>query len=332
MKNIGIKDVAAQAGVSASTVSHVINNTRNVNDETRMAVEKAIQDLHYVPNPTARSFKTGKRNLIGIVVPDISNAFFSTVIEEVENVLAQSGYRLLVLNTREDPKREAEGINVLTSGQVDGLIIASAMSSTQMLSSVIPTDFPTVLVDRYLPGAPYDAVYVSAYDAMRMGISYLIDKGHRKIGFLTGIHSISTTSDRRKGYQDAMNARGLNTDNLIKAGTSSTKLQTENLDALLEQGCTALAISNNVLTIEARIILGRRGIHVPTDIELLGFLDSDRSQYGLQKLDLISQPTAELGRKAGEALIYRMNNPTAPLQNTILQASFMPMEQNKLIF
>lgn len=332
MKNISIRDVAARAGVSIATVSHVINGTRNVNEPTRLSVERAIEELHYVPDSTARSFKTGKRNLVAFVVPDISNAFFSTMIEEVEDVLAQEGYRLLVLNTREDPQRELDGLNVLTSGLVDGLIIASAMTDYRQLSAAIPEGFPVVLIDRQLPGAPYDAVYVSSYSAMRMGIDYLIRKGHQKIGFLTGIHSISTTSDRRKGYQDAMDAAGLSTEHLIRAGTSSTKLQAENLDALLELGCTALAISNNVLTVEARILLGKRGLSVPKDIELLGFLDSDHAQYGLQKVSLISQPTAEQGRTAGRLLLSRMHNADAPLQNVILQAAFMPVEQNKLIF
>lgn len=332
MKNVSIRDVATLAGVSIATVSHVINGTRNVNDTTRAAVEKAIEELHYVPDSTARSFKTGKRNLVGFVVPDISNAYFSTMIEEVEDILAQEGYRLLVLNTREDPVREAEGLNVLTSGLVDGLILATTMTDCKCLTASIPNGFPVVLIDRYLPGAPYDAVSVSSYGSMRLGIDYLIRKGHRKIGFLTGIPNISTTADRLKAYQDGMAAGGLSTKNLIQVGTSSTKLRSENLDALLEQGCTALVVSNNVLSIEARILLGKRNISVPNDIEILGFLDSDHAQYGLQKMSLINQPTAEQGRTAGRLLLSRMHNADAPLQNVILQAAFMPVEQNKLIF
>lgn len=332
MKNVSIRDVATLAGVSIATVSHVINGTRNVNDTTRAAVEKAIEELHYVPDSTARSFKTGKRNLVGFVVPDISNAYFSTMIEEVEDILAQEGYRLLVLNTREDPVREAEGLNVLTSGLVDGLILATTMTDCKCLTASIPNGFPVVLIDRYLPGAPYDAVSVSSYGSMRLGIDYLIRKGHRKIGFLTGIPNISTTADRLKAYQDGMAAGGLSTENLIQVGTSSTKLRSENLDALLEQGCTALVVSNNVLSIEARILLGKRNISVPNDIEILGFLDSDHAQYGLQKMSLINQPTAEQGRTAGRLLLSRMRNADAPLQNVILQAAFMPVEQNKLIF
>ena len=227
MKNVSIRDVATLAGVSIATVSHVINGTRNVNDTTRAAVEKAIEELHYVPDSTARSFKTGKRNLVGFVVPDISNAYFSTMIEEVEDILAQEGYRLLVLNTREDPVREAEGLNVLTSGLVDGLILATTMTDCKCLTASIPNGFPVVLIDRYLPGAPYDAVSVSSYGSMRLGIDYLIRKGHRKIGFLTGIPNISTTADRLKAYQDGMAAGGLSTENLIQVGTSSTKLRSE---------------------------------------------------------------------------------------------------------
>lgn len=332
MKQVSIKDVALRANVSIATVSHVINGTRNVNESTRKAVELAIEELHYIPDSTARSFKTGKRNLVAFVVPDISNAYFSTMIEEVEDVLAQEGYRLLVLNTREDPGREAESLNVLASGLVDGLILASTMSDSQQLTAILPKSMPVILIDRYLPGAPYDAVYVSSYGALRMGMDYLIRKGHEKIGFLTGIPNISTTADRLKAYQDAMAENGLSTDSLIQVGTSSTKLRGDNLDALLAQGCTALVVSNGVLTVEARILLGKRGISVPKDIEILGFLDSDHAQYGLQKMSLINQPTAELGRAAGRLLLSRMHSAEAPLQNMVLQAAFMPVEQNKLIF
>ena len=332
MKQVSIKDVALRANVSIATVSHVINGTRNVNESTRKAVELAIEELHYIPDSTARSFKTGKRNLVAFVVPDISNAYFSTMIEEVEDVLAQEGYRLLVLNTREEPGREAESLNVLASGLVDGLILASTMSDSQQLTAILPKSMPVILIDRYLPGAPYDAVYVSSYGALRMGMDYLIRKGHEKIGFLTGIPNISTTADRLKAYQDAMAENGLSTDSLIQVGTSSTKLRGDNLDALLAQGCTALVVSNGVLTVEARILLGKRGISVPKDIEILGFLDSDHAQYGLQKMSLINQPTAELGRAAGRLLLSRMHSAEAPLQNMVLQAAFMPVEQNKLIF
>lgn len=332
MKQVSIKDVALRANVSIATVSHVINGTRNVNESTRKAVELAIEELHYIPDSTARSFKTGKRNLVAFVVPDISNAYFSTMIEEVEDVLAQEGYRLLVLNTREDPGREAESLNVLASGLVDGLILASTMSDSQQLTAILPKSMPVILIDRYLPGAPYDAVYVSSYGALRMGMDYLIRKGHEKIGFLTGIPNISTTADRLKAYQDAMAENGLSMDSLIQVGTSSTKLRGDNLDALLAQGCTALVVSNGVLTVEARILLGKRGISVPKDIEILGFLDSDHAQYGLQKMSLINQPTAELGRAAGRLLLSRMHSAEAPLQNMVLQAAFMPVEQNKLIF
>lgn len=332
MRNVSIRDVAAKANVSIATVSHVINGTRNVKEETRLSVERAIEELHYVPDSTARSFKTGKRNLVAFVVPDISNAYFSTMIEEVEDVLAQEGYHLLVLNTREAASRELESLNFLTSGFVDGLIIASTLTDYHALVSAIPDGMPVVLIDRYLEGSPYDAVYVSSYNALHLGVDYLIQKGHQRIGFLTGIPNISTTADRLKAYMDVMQAHGLPTDSLIQTGTSSTRLSAVNLDALLSQGCTALVVSNNVLTIEARILLGKRGMSVPRDIEILGFLDSGQVQYGLQKMSLVCQPTAELGRTAGKLLLTRIHNAARPVQNIILQATFMPVEQNHLIF
>ena len=126
MANASMRDVAAKAGVSVATVSHVINNTRFVADSTREKVQAAIQELNYNPDTMARIFKTGRTNLVGFVVPNISDPFFATLIEEVESVLSRQNYRLIVTNSHEDEQREIENLRFLSNGLVDGIIVASA--------------------------------------------------------------------------------------------------------------------------------------------------------------------------------------------------------------
>lgn len=322
MAKVSIRDVATHAGVSIATVSNVINNTRFVKEETRNLVLKSIDELHYSPNAAARSFKTGKRNMIAFIVPDISNPFFATLIEEVENVISKEGLSLLVINTKETKNREIESLKRLSSGIVDGFLIASTLENYSEMNGIVPEGLPVVLVDRLLAGAPYDTITVANYQAVSSSVEYLIKRGHKKIGFITGIPRISTTAERLEAYRDTMEKYDLLKDSLICTGTSMTSLVTENLDALLKQGCTALVISNNLMAIEALTILSQRKIR--SEIELVGYKDSEQSQYGLQHMNLICQPVVELGRAAGRQLLERLKNPNMPVQKVLLQAEFQP--------
>lgn len=322
MAKVSIRDVATHAGVSIATVSNVINNTRFVKEETRNLVLKSIDELHYSPNAAARSFKTGKRNMIAFIVPDISNPFFATLIEEVENVISKEGLSLLVINTKETKNREIESLKRLSSGIVDGFLIASTLENYSEMNGIVPEGLPVVLVDRLLAGAPYDTITVANYQAVSSSVEYLIKRGHKKIGFITGIPRISTTAERLEAYRDTMEKYDLLKDSLICTGTSMTSLVTENLDALLKQGCTALVISNNLMAIEALTILSQRKIR--SEIELVGYKDSEQSQYGLQHMNLICQPVIELGRAAGRQLLERLKNPNMPVQKVLLQAEFQP--------
>lgn len=327
MSKVSIRDVARHAGVSIATVSHVINHTRFVKEETKHLVEKSIEELHYSPDATARSFKTGKRNLIAFIVPDISNAFFATLIEEVETVISKEGFKLMVINTKETKEREIDNLKLLSSGLVDGFLLASTLEDYTEITRLISKSIPVILVDRNLPGSPYDSVTVANYQAMYSGVEYLIRKGHKKIGFITGIPRISTTLERLDAYRDAMEKHHLYSDSLICVGTSMSTLVAENLDILLARGCTALVISNNIMAIEAMMLLNQRGIRPHHDIDLIGYKDSEQAQYGLQHMSLIRQPVVDLGRAAGNQLLDRLKHPDMPVQKILLQAEFLPVDK-----
>lgn len=325
VSNISICDVAKHAGVSIATVSHVINNTRSVKEETRNLVLNSIQELNYSPNAAARSFKTGKRNLIAFIVPDISNPFFATLIEEVEMVIAKEALHLLVVNTKETKEREITNLRFLANGGVDGFLLASTFDNYAEMEDVIPKHIPVVLVDRRPAGAPYDSVIVANYQAVYSSVEYLIRKGHTRIGYITGLPRITTTAERLEAYQDAMEANNLSTEGFIRTGTSMSALVSENLDILLAQDCSALIVSNNMMAIQAMMLLDQRGIRVPQDIELIGYMDSAQPQYGTQYMSLIRQPVVDMGRTAGQRLIERLKNPDIPLRETLLRADFIPV-------
>ena len=177
---VTISDVAKLAGVSTATVSHTINSTRYVSDETKEKVYQAIAQLGYTPDASARSFRTGKKKTIGFIVPDISNKFFSTMIESVENTLSQAGYRLIIANTKENADREENNIRLLSAGLVDGLLVASTMEDFQRFDSLIPAGFPVVLVDRVFEEKKYPSVCVSNFQPIYRSVCRLAGRGDRR--------------------------------------------------------------------------------------------------------------------------------------------------------
>lgn len=324
MKKVSIIDVARHAGVSVATVSYVSNNTKQVSPETTKRVEESIKILGYKPNSLARSFKTGKKHLIAFVVPDIANAFFATLIEEIETVLACEGYKLIIQNTKETKKREIDNIDVASNGLVDGFIIASTLEDYHELDKVLPASMPVIFIDRLLPNCPSDTISVNCYDATCEGIVHLISRGQKKIGFITGLARISTTRERLLAYETTMKEYGLYDENLIRIGNSMSHCVNQHLTSLLDYGCTAITIANNVMATEAMIQMLESGILPGRDIELLGFKDSEQAQYGLQHMNLICQPTAELGRLAGERILERLAESSIPVRHDVLDAQFVP--------
>lgn len=324
MKKVSIKDVARHAGVSPATVSYVSNNTKQISPETTERVRESIRILGYKPNSIARSFKTGKKQLIAFVVPDIANAFFATLIEEVETVLASEGYKLIIQNTKETKKRELDNINVASSGLVDGFIIASTLKDYHELNNVLPPSMPAIFIDRILPNCPNDSISVNCYDATCEGITHLINKGDKKIGYITGLAHISTTKERLLAYETTMKAHDLYDEKLIHIGNSMSHCVNQHLTSLLEYGCTAIVIANNIMATEAMIQMIESGISPGKDINLLGFKDSNQAQYGLQYMNLVCQPTAELGRLAGERMLERLADSSIPVRHDVLNARFIP--------
>ena len=181
---VTISDVARLAGVSTATVSHTINNTRYVSNETKEKVYQAIAELGYTPDASARSFRTGKKKTVGFIVPDISNKFFSTMIESVENCLSAQGYHLIIANTKENMEREENNIRLLTAGLVDGLLVASTMDDFERFDELIPAGFPVVLVDRTFETKKYSSICVSNFQPIYRSVCRLAGKGDHRVGII----------------------------------------------------------------------------------------------------------------------------------------------------
>jgi LacI family transcriptional regulator len=327
---VTISDVARLAGVSTATVSHTINNTRYVSSETKEKVYKAIAELGYTPDASARSFRTGKKRTIGFIVPDIANKFFATMIESVENYLSAHGYQLIIANTKEDMDREETNIRLLTAGLVDGLLIASTMDDFQRFDELIPAGFPVVLVDRTFETKKYSSVCVSNFQPIYRSVCRLAGKGDRRIGIIGGLPRLSTTVERISAYQQAMADCGLPEDpDLIRYGDSMEKSAAGCLEELLERKCDAIIVCQGLMASETIIYLHQKGIQLAKDIDLVSFVDYDAAVYALyaDQMDTIIQPVEELGDAAGEQILHRVEKPDAPIFEKVLTSAYKPYNQ-----
>lgn len=329
---VTISDVAKLAGVSTATVSHTINNTRYVSEETREKVFSAIAQLGYTPDASARSFRTGKKKTIGFIVPDISNKFFATMIEAVENHLAAAGYHLIIANTKEDMEREEKNIRLLTAGLVDGLLIASTMDSFRRLDSLIPAGFPTVLVDRVFDEKKYTSVCVSNFQPIYRSVCRLVGKGDRRIGIIGGLPRLSTTKERISAYQQAISDCGLAPEEtFIRYGDSMENSARACLDELMEESCDAIIVCQGLMASETITYLQKKGVRLGQDIDLVSFVDYESEFYQLyaSQIDSIVQPVDELGAAAGVEILKRVEEPDAPIFEKVLTSSYHPYDAPK---
>ncbi|HET9221779.1 MAG TPA: LacI family DNA-binding transcriptional regulator, partial [Roseiflexaceae bacterium] len=205
-----IQDVAEHAGVSAMTVSRVINHPAQVAPATRQRVEQAIQELGFVPNALARSLLRGRTHTIALLVSDISNPFFTQVARGVEDVAQRNGYTVIFGNSDESPEKERQYIQALLSRRIDGLLIAAAGSTSRtMLDLLIRHKNPFVLIDRAIEGVPADTVIGDSVGGARALTEHLLGLGHRRIALINGAPEVPTARDRLSGYLQSLRAHGI---------------------------------------------------------------------------------------------------------------------------
>ncbi len=325
---VTISDVARLAGVSTATVSHTINSTRYVSDETKEKVYRAIEELGYTPDASARSFRTGKKRTIGFVVPDISSKFFGTMIESAEDYLSGHGYRMIISNTKEDMEREENTIRLLSAGLVDGLLVASTMDTFERFDALIPEGFPVVLVDRTFETKKYPSVSVSNFQPIYRSICRLAAKGDRRIGIIGGMPRLSTTRERISAYKEAIADCGLPRDEELVRYSDTAEDARNSLDELLRQGCDGIVLCRNALTYEAIVYAHSRELKLTKDIDLVSFVDYDSSMNQLfaDQMDCIVQPVEKLGETAGEMILRRVENPEAPIFEQVLTSVYRPYD------
>lgn len=303
------RDVARRAGVSTSTVSHVVNATRPVSPELRARVVEAMRELGYEPNGVARSLKIKRSQTVGLIISDIANPFFTAVVRGVEDVAQARGYMLIVGNSDEDPGKEEAYLRLLAARRVDGLILAPAGEPHPYLDRLVKDGFPLVFLDRDVAELPVPAVLLDSVVAAEAAVRHLLDLGHRRIGMIAGRPRISSTNDRIDGYRNALARAGIPFEpDLVVSGGSRTEGGAAAAATLLDLSPrpTALFIANNLMTIGAVGAVQARGLSIPGDVAVVGFDDFSWASVFRPRLTTVAQPTYELGKVAADLLVHRI--------------------------
>jgi LacI family transcriptional regulator len=330
-----VHDVARHAGVSTSTVSHVLNRTRFVSDELRERVLAAMRELDYTPNAAARMLTLKRSQTIGLIVSDIRNPFFASVARGVEDVAQEQGYTLVLCNSDESAWRETACLYALETRAVDGVLLASAGVADEHLSRLVQAGYPIVLVDRDLPELGAPAVLLDNEGAAYSAVWHLITRGHQRIAMLSGRAAISTTTERVAGYQRALREAGIDLDDrLVVSGESTSEggVIAANKVLELDDPPSAVFSGNNLMSIGALQAIGNRGLLVPEDVALVGFDDFPFpwSDAFRPHLTTVAQPTYELGRRAAELLVQRLKgvSSTASPERVVLEGKLVVRESS----
>ncbi|MGE5224547.1 MAG: LacI family DNA-binding transcriptional regulator [Omnitrophica WOR_2 bacterium] len=324
-----IREVADKAGVSFTTVSHVINNTRYVSEETRAKVMAAMEALNYRPNAVARSLKSGKTNTLGLILPDSSNPFFAEVGHCVEEAAFQLGYRVILCNTEGDLLKEQMYVEVLSHKQVDGIIFYATGDRPASIELLIQSKLPFVMVDRDLANTPVDAVLTDNCEGGLLATRHLIQLGHQQIACLIGPSDNNPSAGRVIGYRAALTEAGLipQEDNVLRGDFHPETGRVLTLQLLSrESPPTAIFACNDMMALGALRAVYQMGLRVPENVSIIGFDGIDLGSYSNPPLTTIAQPKDRMGKQAVQLVIERLRNPDNPPQRTVFPCNLIARE------
>ncbi len=317
-----IEDVARQAGVSTATVSRVLSGKPYVREELRTRVLEAIQALDYRPSRVARSLRVQRSSIIGLIISDIQNPFFTSMVRAVEDVAYAQQYSVFLCNSDEDIEKESMYIDLMMAEQVSGIIVSPTSGDNEVYRQLVEQELPVVAIDRRVTSVAIDTVVSDNVTAARTVVTHLIDNGHRRIGAVLGVPDASTGAERYDGYMAALTAADIESDpELVKIGIPRANMGYALTDVLLslKDPPTALFTGNNLLTMGALRAIYEQKLRIPEDVALAAFDEMDWMFLLNPSLTVVAQPTYEMGQKAAELLLERIEQPDLPPREIVMQ-------------
>lgn len=326
---VTIKDIANKAKVAPSTVSNVLNNTKPVTDAVRERVFAAVKELGYRPNLVARSLKTKQTRTIGVVVPELTNAFFIEIVNAIEAHLYDHDYTILVCCTRENKQKEEKYLRNLLQRGIDGLVfVGTGLNPDLLLEGLF---VPVVMVDRII-GDRFSSVAINNEQGGYMGARHLLEQGARKIVFLPGPLVLQTNLDRLQGYQRALTETGMTYDSSLVIQCADVTYQAgwDAVAGLDAQGAEydAVFAASDFLAVGAMRRLLHTGRIIPEKVKVVGFDGIPTTEILTPSITTVNQPKEAMGKRAAEILLGLIENEGSQKVNMVFEPELIVRESS----
>lgn len=333
-KKTTIKDIAALLGLTPSAVSKALSDHPRISDKTKAAVKKAVLDLDYQPNHLSSALRKGKSNLVGVIIPRLNSTFFSSVVEQMEEVLNANGYNIIISQSNELFKKECQCIDSLLSIQVDGIIasMANETESYEWYEKIKSKGVPLILFDRGDESLEVDYVGIDDYKSSQMIVDHLINQNCKNIAHIAGFNHIRIYKDRITGYKDSLLKHNLN---INEAMIIESNLRLEDgrriMKQLLElpQRPDAVYAAGDYAALGAMQVLFEENIKIPEEIALIGFSNEPFTSIIKPSITTVNQHNEQIGQLAANAFLERMKDPKPKKFNrTILEPELIIRESS----
>ncbi|MGC4152949.1 MAG: LacI family DNA-binding transcriptional regulator [Propionicimonas sp.] len=326
---VSINDVARAAGVSPTTVSHVISGHRSVSQHLQDRVRQVMAELDYSPMRSARNLALGKTQLIGLLVPDIGNTFFAELAKGAERVASGSGYNIVLGNTGFDRMRGLTHLEMIRSRAVDGVVYAagSPFTDDEIINAI--GSLPLVLVDEEVAGSNAPWVTSDNIDGGRAVAEHLLDHGHRRVLVLHATSGLGSSDRRVEGFLDAWRAGGGGDARLVDGGFTSDggqKAVRTAADQLLNGEFTAVFAANDEMAFGALRQCRALGLSVPADVSVIGFDDVAVARDTVPALSTVRQDVAAMGERAGQIMLDLLSGTASETREVTLPVSLVVRE------
>lgn len=310
-----IADMARQLNVSVSTVSRALSNSASISEATKKRVWQLAQELHYQPNNLAAGLRTGRSNLLGVMVPHIDGHFFSSVMYGIESVASKAGYNVMICQSNEDVVNERKNIDTLIKAQVEGILVSLSRTThdARHFEKVYKRGIPLVFFDRMLDGVQASAVVIDDHQGAYQVVRHLIEQGCKRIAHFAGPQHLNIYKMRQQGYLDALRAHGLTSDeDLIFTCDMTQEEGMEGMKQLLRlpNPPDAVFSASDFSAVGALQVLKERGIRVPHDIALAGFSNETFTSLTEPRITSVDQHCEQMGQSAVRLFLDIMGDTT----------------------
>ena len=322
-ERVTIAQVAEEVGVSAMTVSNVLNGKPGASDETRRRVFEVAERLGYQPNISARNLKAGRSGLIGVLTLDLTTQYGLEIVRGIADELAAAEREMLINATYQDAAREMDRIEFLSRGMVDGVLMIAPVLESETVELLRRKNVPCVVIDPRRQDVALPRVIVDNYDGMRAGTEHLLRLGHTRIGYIRGDSDMDSSSIRFQGFSDALNLAGIGMDPRLVVDCDFTYAHGFRAASALiaEHRPTAIAAGADLIALGAVDAARALGLSVPTEFSVLGFDDLPQASQSFPGLTTVRQPLHDMGQTAARALLSLLDG-----QRLLLDRMQLPTE------